>query len=63
MMVAIVAVRPAWCADPGGGEKLVLAHQAQHAPPRGADAGDPQPGPDLAMAFPMKRAGGADRSP
>jgi hypothetical protein len=41
-------------------KEVMFAHQAQHAPSRGADSGDPQPGPDLAMAFPMKRSGGEE---
>src|SRR5512143_900195 len=39
------------------GEQLVLAHQAPNSAHRGTNAGEPQPSPELAMAFPMKPAG------
>ena len=37
------------------GEQAVLAHQAQHAPPRGAHAADAQARPDHAVAFAGER--------
>src|SRR5665647_2193633 len=39
-------------------EQAVLAHEAQHAPPRGAHAADAQARPDLAVALAGKRRAG-----
>src|SRR5215475_5457045 len=39
---------PAWC------QQAMLPHQAQHAALGGADAGEAQPRPDLAMALAME---------
>ena len=48
--------RPAGRADPRGRRQGGLAHQAQHPTLGGADAGDAQPRPDLAMTLAMEGA-------
>ena len=45
-----------------GGEQLMLAHQAEHAPQRRSHAGHAQPRPYLAVAFAMEGRG-LDRAP
>ena len=60
-VVGLRAVRPA---DPARRQQAVLPHQPQDAALGGADAGEAQPRPDLAMALAVERAGGqqlADR--
>lgn len=47
-------------ASPMWRQQAVLAHQPQDAPFRGPQAGEAQPGPDLAIAFAVKRAGFQD---
>src|SRR5215213_102549 len=53
----IVPSRPARRAGPRGGEQIVLAHQPQHPPPRGAGPAVAQPRPYLAVALAVERAG------
>ena len=60
-VVGLRAVRPA---DPAWRLQAMLAHQAQDAALGGADAGEAQPRPDLAVALAVERAVGqqlADR--
>src|SRR3954471_21605556 len=42
------------------GQEAVLAHQPQDATPAGAEAGEAQPRPQLAVAFAMKRTAGQE---
>src|SRR3954464_10652747 len=42
------------------GQEAVLAHQPQDAAPAGAEAGEAQPRPQLAVAFAMKRTAGQE---
>src|SRR3954454_15019710 len=43
------------------GQEAVLAHQPQDAAPAGADTGEAQPRPQLAVALAMKRAAGQEQ--
>jgi hypothetical protein len=55
---AVVAARPARRSRALTGEETVLAHQPQHPPSGGADAGEAQPGPGLPVALAMEAAAG-----
>src|SRR5687767_6571893 len=48
---AVVRPRAMGTADPAWCQQAMLPHQAQHAALGGADAGEAQPRPDLAMAL------------
>ena len=58
---AVVVARAPRRADPRGREQVVFAHEPQDAALGRAHPGDAQPGPDLAVALAVKRAGGENR--
>jgi hypothetical protein len=61
---AVVGARATWAASTLVGQEAVLAHQPQDTAAAGADAGQAQPRPQLAVALAVERAVGqqlADR--
>src|SRR3954447_8051237 len=57
---AVVGPRAMRAAGTLMGQQAMLAHQPQDAAPTGADAGEAQPRPQLAVAFAMKRTAGQE---